>query len=143
MHTQNSMPPTTPPLLFTLLLTLLASGCAASRSITLIEGSLEPRNFRFVTIVKQRGDEPGGWRAACLRVSITSDTGEDIICQMGVDMPIKTKEDGLISLPAAQRIAAICGDTAAQLAFTPSTIDTPMGVLTACHPKAESSETGR
>ncbi len=148
-----------------LLLTLLSSGCATSRTVTLVEGALEPRNFKFVTIVEQRGDEPGGWRAACLRLPINSDTGDKIICKMGVDMPIRTAEDGLITLPAAQRIAAYCGNGAAQLAFASSAIETPMGILcedfkaafnlslnsavagsrvkTACHPKAESAMTGR
>ncbi|HEX8818844.1 MAG TPA: hypothetical protein VF794_02870 [Archangium sp.] len=91
--------------------------------------------------------------------------GEKIICEMGVDMPIKTEEEGLISPPLAQRIAANCANTAAQLAFAPTTIETPMGLLcenfktafnltlaaaiagsrvkTACHPKAESAKAGR
>lgn len=144
---------------------LLLSGCAGPRTITLVEGQLEPRHFRFVTIVEQRGDEPGGWRAACLRLPIQSDTGEKIICKMGVDMPIKTEEDGLISPPLAQRIAANCANSAAQLAFTSTTIETPMGIVcegfkgtfnsildaavagsrvkTACHPRAESARAGR
>lgn len=145
------------------LLPLLLSGCATSRTITLVEGALEPRSFRFVTVVKQRGEEPGGWRAACLRLPIKSDTGSSILCKMGVDMPIKTEEDGLITLPAAQRIAADSGNLAAQIAFAPTTIETPMGILcenfktafhmtlndavigsrvkTACHPKAEAEST--
>ena len=144
---------------------LLLSGCATPRTVTLVEGALVPGNFRFVTIVKQRGEEPGGWRAACLRLPIKSDTGDAILCNMGVDMPIRTKEDGLITLPAAQRIAANSGNAAAQIAFTPSTVETPMGILcetfktefhltldaavggsrvkTACHPKAESAMLGR
>lgn len=150
-----------------LLLVLLLSGCATPRIVTIVEGALEPRNFRFVTVVELRGDEPGGWRAACLRLPIKSDTGDKAICKMGVDMPIKTEVDGLITLPAAQRIAANSGNLAAQLAFTPTTIDTPMGVVcegfkttfnmtlnaavvgsrvkTACHPKAEAelAKTGR
>jgi hypothetical protein len=148
-----------------LLLTLLLSGCATPRTVTIVKGALEPRSLRFVTVVEQRGDEPGGWRAACLRLPIKSDTGDGIICKMGVDMPIKTEADGLITLPAAQRIAASCGNGAAQLAFAPTTIETPMGILcenfktafnmtlnaavigsrvkTACHPKAESVMIGR
>jgi hypothetical protein len=148
-----------------LLLALLLSGCAAQRTVTIVEGVLAPNNFRFVTVVEQRGDEPGGWRAACLRLPIQSDTGDKIICKMGVDMPIKTEGDGLITLPAAQRIAANCGNSAAQLAFAPTTVETPMGILcesfkttfkmilnaavigsrvkTACHPKAEAARVGR
>jgi hypothetical protein len=145
------------------LLILLLSGCATPRTVTIVEGALEPKNFHFVTVVKLRGDEPGGWRAACLRLPIQSDTGDKTICKMGVDMPIKTEVDGLITLPAAQRIAANSGNLAAQLAFTPTTVDTPMGILcenfkttfnitlnaavtgsrvkTACHPKAEAEST--
>jgi hypothetical protein len=149
------------------LLVLLLSGCAAPTTVTIVEGALEPRNFRFVTVVEPRGDEPGGWRAACLRLPIKSDTGDKILCKMGVDMPIQTEVDGLMTLPAAQRIAANSGNLAAELAFTPTTIGTPMGILcesfkttfnmtlnaavlgsrvkTACHPKAEakSTKTGR
>ena len=77
------------PYVLPLLVTLL-SGCATSRTATIVEGALEPRNFRFVTVVEQRGDEPGGWRAACLRLPIKSDTGDESICKMGVDMPIMT-----------------------------------------------------
>lgn len=148
-----------------LLIAVLLSGCTTPRTVTFVEGALVPRNFRFVTIVKQRGDEAGGWRAACLRLPIKSDTGDAIICKMGVDMPIKTLEDGLITLPAAQRIAADSGNAAAQIAFAPTTIETPMGILcenlkttfhltldaavvgsrvkTACHPKAESARVER
>ncbi|WNG19053.1 hypothetical protein [Cystobacter fuscus] len=148
-----------------LFLISLLSGCAASRTVTFVEGTLEPRNLRFVTVVEQRGDEPGGWRAACLRMPIKSDTGEGIICKMGVDMPIRTEADGLISLSAAQRIAADCGNVAAQIAFTPTTAETPLGILcesfktsfdltlkaavagsrvkTACHPRAEIATSGR
>jgi hypothetical protein len=149
------------------LLVLLLSGCATPRTVTIVEGALEPRNFRFITVVELRGDEPGGWRAACLRLPIKSDTGDKAICKMGVDMPIKTEVDGLVTLPAAQRIAANSGNLAAQLAFAPTAVDTPMGVLcesfkttfnmtlnasvigsrvkTACHPKAEAelAKTGR
>ncbi len=147
------------------LLLLLLSGCAAPRSVTLVEGQLEPRHFRFVTIVEQRGNDPGGWRAACLHLPIQSDTGDAIICRMGVDMPIKTEEDGFISLSLAQRIAANCANSAAQHALTATTLETPLGVAcesfknsfhlmlnaaiagsrvkTACHPKAESARTGR
>lgn len=82
---------------------------------------------------------------------------------MGVDMPISTQEDGLITLPAAQRIAANSGNLAAQIAFAPTALETPMGLLcenfkttfnmtlneavlgsrvkTACHPKAETKST--
>lgn len=148
-----------------LVLVLLFSGCATPRTVTLVKGALEPTNFRFVTVVEQRSDEPGGWRAACLRLPIKSDTGDKVICKMGVEMPIKTEEDGLITFPAAQRIAANCGNGAAQLAFSPSTVETPMGILcedfktafnmilnaavmgsrvkTACHPRAEAVKAGR
>lgn len=120
---------------------VLLGAAGAGVMLSVVEGALVPRNFRFVTIVKQRGDESGGWRAACLRLPIKSDTGDAIICKMGVDMPIKTLEDGLITLPAAQRIAADSGNAAAQIAFAPTTIETPMGI--ACHPKAESARVER
>jgi hypothetical protein len=160
MSTHKPSPSYTLPLLLALL-----SGCATPRTVTVVKGALEPKNFQFVTIVEQRGDEPGGWRAACLRLPIKSDTGDEIICKMGVDMPIMNEEDGSMTLAAAQRIAANCGNIAAQLAFSPTTIETPMGILcenfktafnmalnaavsgsrvkTACHPKAESATLGR
>jgi hypothetical protein len=50
------------------------------------------------------------------------------MCKMGVDMPIKTEEDGLMSIALAQRIAANCANLAARIAFAPTTPETPLGL---------------
>ena len=148
-----------------LLATLLLSGCTGPRTLTIVEGALEPRHFHFVTIVEPSEEEAGGWRAACLRLPIRSDTGDQILCKMGIDMPIKTKQEGMISLPLAQRIAANCGNSAAQLSLSATSGDTPMGIAcqtfkssfhftlnaavegsrvkTACHAKTDTLKPGR
>jgi hypothetical protein len=105
---------------------LLLPNCAAG-TMTLVEGGLGPEHFQFVTVVNQHGDEPGGWRAACIHVPISRATGESFICRMGVEMPIKTGADGLISTPLAQRISADCANLAAQIALGATTPATPLG----------------
>ena len=47
---------------------------------------------------------------------------------MGVDMPIKTENEGVMSLPLAQRIAVSCGNSAAQVSLSSTSADTPMGI---------------
>jgi hypothetical protein len=145
------------------LLLPLLSGCAAP--VTLVKGKLEPRHFQFVTVVKQSGSEPGGWRAACIHAHITRTTGEFHLCRFGVEMPIKTELDGSISTPLAQRIASDCANQAAYAIFSLATPETPLGlactsfkrtyneilyraikgstVKTQCHPKTTPVEFGR
>ncbi|MDY7231479.1 hypothetical protein [Hyalangium rubrum] len=108
------------------LLLPMLPGCATG-TLTLVEGSLYPKHFQFVTVVNQQGDEPGGWRAACLHVPIRRDIGDAFICKLGIEMPIKTEVDGMISAPLAQRIAADCANLAAQVALGSTTPTTPLG----------------
>ncbi|WNG63220.1 hypothetical protein F0U59_52035 [Archangium gephyra] len=107
----------------------LLSGCgSAGRTRTIVTGALEPRHFRFVTVVKQTGDEPGGWRAACIHVNIQRVTGESFLCKFGVDVPIEN-EDGPFSIPLAQRIAAERANEAAHLVFGSATPESGLGLL--------------
>lgn len=108
------------------LLLPLLWGCVAP--ITLVKGALEPKHFQFVTVVKQSGSEPGGWRAACIHAHIKRTTGEFHICRFGIEMPIKTELDGAISTPLAQRIASDCANQAAYTIFSLSTPETPLGL---------------
>jgi hypothetical protein len=108
------------------LLLALLSGCASRR--TIVEGRLQPRHFQFVTVVEQRGSEPGGWRAACVYLHVKSDTGQVFVCKFGVEMPIKTQKEGFLSTPLAQRIAADCANLAAYSYFPSTTVETPLGL---------------
>lgn len=105
---------------------LLLSGCA-SRVTTLVEGSLQPGHFRFVTVVPQRGPGAGGWRAACVHALISRDTGESFICKFGVEMPLENR-DGPISTSLAQRVSADCANQAALSVFRSVTPSTPLGL---------------
>jgi hypothetical protein len=114
-------------------LCLLAAGLlmlpnCATGMVTLVEGSVSPEHFQFVTVVNQQGEEPGGWRAACIHIPLSRTTGDSFICRMGVEMPLKTDADGLISTPLAQRISADCANLAAQIALGAVTPTTPLGM---------------
>jgi hypothetical protein len=89
---------------------------------------MEPRHFQFVTVVKQTGDEPGGWRAACVHVNIQRVTGESFLCRFGVDVPIEN-DDGPFSIPLAQRIAAERANETAQFVFSSATPASGLGLL--------------
>ncbi|HEX8699523.1 MAG TPA: hypothetical protein VF815_11845 [Myxococcaceae bacterium] len=106
---------------------LLLPNCATG-TMTLVEGSVGPEHFHFVTVVRQQGEAPGGWRAACIHIPLSRTTGESFLCRMGVEMPIKTEADGLLSTPLAQRISADCANLAAQIALGAVTPATPLGV---------------
>jgi hypothetical protein len=113
------------------LLGLLSAGCAPSvtGTRTIVTGSIEPRHFQFYTVVKQRDDKPGGWRAACIHLNIQrANTGESFICTFGVEVPMQNK-DMPISIPLAQRIAAERTDEAARLVFGAATPTSPLGLL--------------
>jgi hypothetical protein len=101
-------------------------GCA-SQVTTLVEGSLQPGHFRFVTVVPQRGPGAGGWRAACVHASISRHMGESVICKFGVEMPLENSE-GPISTSLAQRVSADCANRAALLVFRSVTPSTPLGL---------------
>ncbi len=108
---------------------LLLSGCATGGTRTLVEGQFEPRHFRFVTVVSKRGKGAGGWRAACVGLSLKRDPGVDsFLCRFGVEMPMETDEEGPISTPLAQRISADCASQAALAVFTSTTPETPLGL---------------
>ncbi len=107
----------------------ILSGCApAGRTSTIVTGAMEPRHFQFVTVVKQTGDEPGGWRAACVHVNIQRVTGESFLCRFGVDVPIEN-DDGPFSIPLAQRIAAERANETAQFVFSSATPASGLGLL--------------
>ncbi len=105
----------------------LLTGCATGTG-TVVEGSLQPRHFRFVTIVEHSSPGPGGWRAACVRVPLRRDSGEVLICQLGVEVPMQTARDGPIPLELAQRISSDCANLAAQTVFSAATPVTALGL---------------
>ncbi|WP_158623844.1 hypothetical protein [Corallococcus llansteffanensis] len=94
----------------------------------MVEGSLQPRHFRFVNIVEQTEPGAGGWQAACVHVPLRRDTGEVFLCQLGVGMPLETKRLGPIPVPLAQRISADCANLAAQTVFGAATPVTALGL---------------
>ncbi|WP_309895030.1 hypothetical protein [Archangium sp.] len=113
------------------LLCLMSAGCApsAKRTRTIVTGRIEPRHFQFYTVVKQRDNKAGGWRAACVHLNIQrKNTGESFVCTFGVEVPMQNK-DMPISVPLAQRIAAERTDEAARLVFGAATPASPLGLL--------------
>lgn len=108
---------------------LLLSGCTAGGTRTLVDGQFEPRHFRFITVVPKRGKGPGGWRAACVGLSLKRDPGVDsFLCRFGVEMPLETAANGPISTPLAQRISADCASQTAFTVFSSATPETPLGL---------------
>lgn len=116
-------------LLMSGVLLALAPGCVVERTITIVEKHVTPKSFKFVTVVEKTGRGAGGWRAACLRLTLKHDPGDDsYVCNVGVEVPMKTREEGTIHLLRAKRVAAACANEAADLAFTPTTPATPLGI---------------
>ncbi|RKH71515.1 hypothetical protein D7X96_08395 [Corallococcus interemptor] len=105
----------------------LLTGCATSTG-TVVEGSLQPRHFKFVTIVEHTGPGAGGWRAACVRVPLRRDSGEVFMCQLGVEVPMQTAKEGPIPIALAQRISSDCANLAAQTVFSAATPVTALGL---------------
>ncbi|NRD63074.1 hypothetical protein HRD49_15090 [Corallococcus exiguus] len=110
-----------------LVLAWLLTGCAM-RTGTVVEGSLQPRHFRFVTVIEQTEPGPGGWREACVHVPLRRDTGEIFKCTLGVGMPLETAALGAIQVELAQRISANCANLAAQTVFSSTTPVTALGL---------------
>ncbi|MFP2932461.1 hypothetical protein ACLESO_46395 [Pyxidicoccus sp. 3LG] len=94
--------------------------------MTIVEGSLRPEHFQFVTVVPKTASGADGWRAACVHVALSRVAGESYLCRLGVEMPMENVEEGALSTPVAQRIAADCANMAARLAFESVTPTTPL-----------------
>lgn len=102
-------------------------GCASGAATNLVEGSLQPSHFQFVTVVPKRGRGAGGWRAACVHAFLRRDSGDSFVCKFGVEMPLENGE-GPISTPLAQRVSADCANQAAYTVFRSLTPATPLGL---------------
>jgi hypothetical protein len=114
----------------------LATGCTAGGSYTIVEKHVEPRHFKFVDVVNQEEQGPGGWRAACLHLRLQHAAGPFYLCKFGVEMPKENGDAGPISLPLAQRIAADCANLAADTALGATTPATPLGLACESFKKA-------
>lgn len=115
---------------------LLATGCSAGGSYTIVEKHVEPRHFKFVDVVSRKGKGPGGWRAACLHLRLQHTVGPFYLCKFGVEMPMENGDAGPISLPLAQRIAADCANLAADTVLSATTPATPLGLACESFKKA-------
>jgi hypothetical protein len=97
------------------------SGCIFNR--------LQPGHFQFVTVIAKTEPGAGGWRAACVHARMTNMTTYDsFVCKFGVEMPLETDEVGSISTMLAQRIAADCGNQAAESVIGSATAATTPGL---------------
>ncbi len=103
----------------------LVAGCASGGTMTLVQGSLQPEHFQFVTVIRKRGKGPGGWRAACVHIALRRAAGEAYLCRLGVEMPLEN-EKGPISTEWAQSRSARCANLTAQFAFESITPATPL-----------------
>lgn len=106
----------------------VVAGCSAGRTHTVVEKRVRPRHFKFTTLVEKTDAGPGGWRTACLHLQLQRTVGHPYICRVGVEMPLETTEEGTISTPHAQRVAASCANLAADLAFAAVMPETPLGM---------------
>jgi pyruvoyl-dependent arginine decarboxylase (PvlArgDC) len=97
------------------------TGCSLSRIV--------PEHFQFVTVVEKTEPGAGGWRAACIHAHMVNMATQDsMVCKFGVEMPVETEEEGLISTPLAQRIAADCANHAADSVMGAATAATTPGL---------------
>ncbi|MFL5358194.1 hypothetical protein [Archangium sp.] len=115
------MPEPTARLILSVLLLSTLAGCVFNR--------LQPSHFQFVTVVEQTEPGAGGWRAACIHARMTNMTTEEsFVCKFGIEMPLETDEVGPISTILAQRIAADCGNQAAETVIDSATAATTPGL---------------
>ncbi|MFP2907575.1 hypothetical protein ACLESD_21505 [Pyxidicoccus sp. 3LFB2] len=110
-------------------LALALAGCAGPPTTTIVTGMVEPKQIRFVTVVKPDAHGVGGWQAACIHVRITrSGTEESFLCRFGIEMPVRNSE-GPVSVSLAQRVAADRINETAHLVLGSATPATPLGML--------------
>ena len=90
---------------------------------------VEPKQIRFVTVVKPDLQRAGGWQAACIHVRLTrSGTEDSFLCRFGIEMPVQNSE-GPISLSLAQRVAADRINESAHWVLGSATPASPLGLL--------------
>ncbi len=93
---------------------LVLAGCVHGRNT--VAGHITPEHFRFTTVVAVDSRTlPDGWRAVCISARITEgDSGATDICKFEVGLPMRTGQQGDISLSEAQWLSAEMANQAAQ-----------------------------
>jgi len=97
------------------LLLVVALALACSR---LVVGLITPEHFQFAEVVHLDDDgDPGGWQAVCILATMRNgNTGQDMICDFQVELPLRTREQGIITQELARTAAATAANkTAYQL----------------------------
>ncbi len=80
-----------------------------------VDGVIYPEHFRFRdTVPDNDQQEPGGgWRAVCIHAQITHGNSDaKTLCKFEVGIPLRTEDDGEISLEEAQFVAAAMANRA-------------------------------
>ncbi|QSQ28083.1 hypothetical protein JY651_12910 [Pyxidicoccus parkwayensis] len=108
----------------------LLHGCMGPSGATVVTGLTEPKQIRFVTVVKPDLEEGvGGWQVSCIHIRLTrSGTGESFLCRFGIEMPVRNRE-GPVSVPLAQRVASERINETAYSVLGSATPASPLGVL--------------
>ena len=100
------------------LLAFVGLSCArGSADRNPVVGVITPEYFRFRDVVPD--DDPskssGGWRAVCIQARVEhGNSGAKTACQFEVGVPLRTEEEGEISLELAQFAAASMANRAAR-----------------------------
>ncbi len=94
---------------------LVLAGCAHGRNT--VAGRITPEHFRFKTVVAVDSRTlPDGWRAVCISARITEGaSGATDICKFKVGLPMRTGQQGDISLNEARWLSAEMANQAAKM----------------------------
>lgn len=83
----------------------------------LVFGNIPPSTFRFVTVLKHEGPEPGGWQVAQVVVMLgrlSTMFPRSALCNVEVGTPIVNTQNGYISVELAQEESAKAADATAR-----------------------------
>src|ERR1043165_1517914 len=96
----------------TLLGAVLALSCSR-----VVSGLITPEHFQFAQVVADDGQDLGaGWQAVCIKATLRDgNTGQTIICDFEVGIPVRTARQGMISRSFAQASAALAANNAAHI----------------------------
>lgn len=97
----------------------------------LVVGLITPEHFQFVETVHLDDDgEPGGWQAVCIQATMRDgNTGYTVMCDFEVNVPLRTKKQGLIRRELAQTAAAAAANNTAHLLLSQFEAGAMLGML--------------
>ena len=99
-----------------------------SRSVVRL---ITPEHFQFHEVVRLAADgKPAGWQAVCVQATLRDgNTGQTVMCDLEVGVPLRNNKQGLISRRFAQTAAALAANNSAHLLLSQPGAGAMLGML--------------